>query len=108
MSRFASRVLLSAALSGVLAAPAAQAQTAQRIDQEYTALIKQYLSDPRITTELVDHLPASTTVPTPLKQFGHIIGAPGKLLHVADMHNYLAAIAKASPRRAKYWSIGKT
>jgi hypothetical protein len=92
----------------VLAAPAAQAQTAQRIDQEYTALIKQYLSDPRISTELVDHLPASATVPTPLKQFGHIIGAPGKLLHVADMHNYLAAIAKASPRRAKYWSIGKT
>ncbi|MBV8207182.1 MAG: hypothetical protein JO041_10340, partial [Acidobacteria bacterium] len=30
----------------------------QRMDEEYTKLIKQYLSDPRITTELVDHMPA--------------------------------------------------
>ena len=39
---------------------------------EYTAQIKKDLSDPRISTELVDHLPASDTVPTPLKFLGHI------------------------------------
>jgi hypothetical protein len=38
----------------------------QPIDEEYTKKIKEYLQDPRITTELVDHLPASSTVPTPL------------------------------------------
>ena len=58
MSRF-TRFLLVAAV----AAPVAGAQT-QKIDQEYTAKIKQELSDPRISTELVDHLPASATVPT--------------------------------------------
>ena len=34
--------------------------TAQKIDAEYTAKIKESLQDPRITTELVDHLPAPT------------------------------------------------
>ncbi|HEV8365557.1 MAG TPA: hypothetical protein VGQ52_18710, partial [Gemmatimonadaceae bacterium] len=33
----------------------------QRNDEEYTKKIKEYLRDPRITTELVDHLPASST-----------------------------------------------
>ena len=58
-------------------ASSAQAQAAQRIDAEYTAKIKEYLTDPRITTELVDHLPASATVPTPLKFHGRIVGTPG-------------------------------
>ena len=35
----------------------------QPVDVEYTAKIKEYLTDPRISTELVDHLPASSTVP---------------------------------------------
>ena len=39
----------------------------QRIDAEYTAKIKEHTTDPRIITELVDHLPASDTVPSPLK-----------------------------------------
>ncbi|HEY9229813.1 MAG TPA: M14 family zinc carboxypeptidase, partial [Gemmatimonadaceae bacterium] len=113
MSRFTgsmrrpSVVMLAAAL-GVLIAPRVQAQAAQKIDQEYTALIKKNLSDPRITTELVDHLPASATVPTPLKHFGHIIGQTGVLDHAADLHKYLQAIAKAAPKRAKFWTIGKT
>jgi hypothetical protein len=93
-------------------APSIGAQTtaksvAQPNDVEYTRLIKETLSDPRVTTELVDHLPASATVPTPLKFFGHIIGAYGQLDYAKDMNRYLAAIAKASPR-AKYWTIGKT
>jgi hypothetical protein len=82
--------------------------TTQKIDQEYTAQIKKYLSDPRISTELVDHLPASASVPTPLKFLGHIVGAPGVLDHAVDIHRYLQAVAKASPKRAKYWTIGKT
>jgi uncharacterized membrane protein YgcG len=80
---------------------------AQKNDVEYTAKIKEYLSDPRISTELVDHLPASGTVPTPLKFLGRIVGTPGELTHAVDIHRYMAAIATASPR-AKYWTIGKT
>ncbi len=33
-------------------------QSGQAVDQEYTKKIKEYLRDPRISTELVDHLPA--------------------------------------------------
>src|SRR5919201_6592011 len=83
------------------------AMAQQPIDSAYTALIKRYLQDPRITTELVDHLPASSTVPTPLKFLGRIIGTPGELTHARDIHRYMEAIAKASPR-AKFWTIGKT
>jgi len=81
---------------------------AQPQDSEYTAKIHEYLSDPRITTELVDHLPASATVPTPLKFLGRIVGTPGELTHAADIHRYLKAIADAAPTRARFWTIGKT
>src|SRR5882724_971009 len=80
---------------------------AQRIDQEYTRLIKEYLQDPRITTELVDHMPSSDTVPSPLKFFGRIPGTPGELSYAKDIHRYYEALAKASPR-AKFWKIGQT
>src|ERR1043166_2066517 len=86
----------------------ASAQATQKVDQEYTALIKKRLSDPRISTELVDHLPASSTVPTPLKFLGHIVGDSGIVDHAADIHRYLKAIATAAPKRAKFWTIGKS
>src|SRR4051812_27571183 len=83
-------------------------QGTQPIDQAYTAKIKEYLTDPRISTELVDYMPASNTVPTPLKFLGRIIGTPGELTHAADIDRYLQAVAQAAPQRAKYWTIGKT
>ena len=89
------------------AAQARQAAAKQKLDAEYTAKIKEYLSDPRITTELVDHLPASDTVPTPLKFLGHMPGTPGELTHAADIHRYFDALDKASDR-VSVWNIGKT
>ena len=83
------------------------ARAQQAVDAEYTAKIKEYLQDPRISTELVDHLPASATVPTPLKFHGRIVGTPGELTYAKDIHRYFEALAKSSPR-AKYWTIGKT
>ncbi|HSU97088.1 MAG TPA: M14 family zinc carboxypeptidase, partial [Gemmatimonadaceae bacterium] len=99
-----------AAASAALVLPsiaAAQQVAHQAIDSAYTAQIKKDLEDPRITTELVDYLPASSTVPTPLKVLGHIIGAPGELDRSADIYKYFDALAKASPR-VKVWRIGKT
>ena len=58
------RLALAAVLAYTLAVGA---QTGQGIDEKYTQLIKEHLQDPRITTELVDHLPASETVPSPLE-----------------------------------------
>src|SRR5262249_55996036 len=80
----------------------------QKIDEEYTRLIKQNLQDPRITTELVDHLPASDTVPTPLKFLGRAVGTPGELTYAKDISRYYEALAKAAPNRAKYWKVGTT
>jgi hypothetical protein len=88
------------------AAPAAAAQP-QKMDEEYTRQIKEYLQDPRISTELVDHMPASDTVPSPLKFLGRIPGKPGELTYAEDINRYYEALAKASPR-AKFWRIGKT
>ena len=88
-------------------AAAAAAQQQQPIDAEYTAKIKEYLQDPRISTELVDHLPASSTVPTPLRFLGKIVGTPNHLTYAKDIHRYLDAIDKASDR-ATMWSIGKS
>ena len=87
------------------AAPAAAAP--QKVDEEYTKLIHEYLQDPRITTELVDHMPASDTVPSPLKFLGRIPGKPGELTYAKDIYRYYEALAKASPR-AKFWKIGQT
>ena len=115
----ASRALL--ALSLIPASMAAQTQTKkskstaapasapapQKLDEEYTKLIKQYLQDPRISTELVDHMPASDTVPSPLKFLGRIPGKPGELTYAADINRYYDALAKAS-KRCKYWVLGTT
>jgi Zinc carboxypeptidase len=93
--------------SGLQAQKAAPKQT-QKIDEEYTKTIKQNLQDPRITTELVDHLPASDTVPSPLKFLGRAVGAPGELTYAKDIYRYYEALAKAAPGRAKYFKVGTT
>src|SRR5258707_8178925 len=87
--------------------PAATTPAAQKPDEEYTRLIKQYLQDSRITTELVDHMPASDTVPSPLKFLGRIPGTPGALTYAKATYRYYEALAKASPR-ALFWKIGQT
>jgi hypothetical protein len=84
------------------------AQTAQSVnDEEYTRQIRQFTTEPRFMTELVDHLPASATVPTPLKFLGYIAGAEGHLTYAEDVHRYLRALEAASPR-VKVFSIGRT
>ncbi len=73
-------------------------------DEEYTKKIKEYLSDARFSTELVDHLPASAKVPTPLKFLGTMPGQPGELYYNAQINSYYEELAKVSPR-AKFWKL---
>jgi hypothetical protein len=105
------RTARCALLVTLIVAPAAVEAQATRegqpIDEEYTRLIAEHLQDERITTELVDHLPASETVPTPLDFHGRIIGTPEELTYAADIHRYMRAIADASPR-ATVFSMGET
>ncbi|HUJ14695.1 MAG TPA: M14 family zinc carboxypeptidase, partial [Thermoanaerobaculia bacterium] len=76
-------------------------------DVEYTKQIRQFTTGPQFTTELVDHLPASDTVPTPLKFLGYIAGAENHLTYAEDVDRYMRAVAAASPR-VKVFSIGRT
>ena len=78
-SRMRLYLAIAALVPLLVTVPASQRPEAQRIDEPYTSLIRQHLQDPRITTELVDHLPASDTVPSPLKFFGRAVGTPGEL-----------------------------
>ncbi|MGN6183950.1 MAG: M14 family zinc carboxypeptidase [Thermoanaerobaculia bacterium] len=80
---------------------------AQSNDIAYTDAIKKNTTEPRFLTELVDHLPASDTVPSPLKFHGYIAGQEGKLTYAADVHRYMRALEAASPR-VKVFSIGKS
>ncbi|MEP6755930.1 MAG: M14 family zinc carboxypeptidase [Chthonomonadales bacterium] len=79
----------------------------QKLDEAYTAKIKEFTTGPEFTTELVDHLPASDRVPSPLKVLGHISGEAGKLTYTADVNRYMRELAKTS-KRVKVFSMGKS
>src|SRR5213078_5413554 len=78
------------------------------IDEEYTAKIKEYTTEPFFGSPLVDYLPASKSVPTPKAVLGDIAGAPGKLPYSKEVYEYMRLLAKAMPSRVKVYSIGTT
>ena len=90
---------------GVGSQPAAGQQA---IDSAYSARIRELTTNDRIwkfNTDLVETLPASSTVPTPLKVLGYVPGTLGRLSYVADINRYFRALAAASPR-TKLFSLG--
>nr|MBA3949545.1 hypothetical protein [Acidobacteriota bacterium] len=95
-------LLLSAC---IFAAAQPAAQSRDRIDDAYTKLIREHSTEKRVMTELVDHLPASSKVPTPLQFLGYVPGTPGKMTYHADIVRYLQALDKASAR-VTMWTIG--
>ncbi|HEX9985044.1 MAG TPA: M14 family zinc carboxypeptidase [Thermoanaerobaculia bacterium] len=101
MKKFGLALLL---LAASLAVPAFAQQPN---DDEYTKQIRQFTTEPRFMTELVDHLPAHPTIPTPLKFHGYIAGAEGKLTYAEDVYRYMRALDEASPR-VLVQSIGRS
>jgi Zinc carboxypeptidase len=93
--------------SGLVAQSKGVSASAQKLDAEYTAKIKSATSDARILTELVDHMPASDKVPSPLKFFGYVPGEPGHMTYHKDIVRYYEALEKASPR-VKLFKFGVT
>ncbi|HEV8195582.1 MAG TPA: M14 family zinc carboxypeptidase [Gemmatimonadales bacterium] len=93
---------------GVVLAPVIPIRAQQPIDSVYTARIRDLTPTDKLwkfTTDLVDHLPASATVPTPLKVLGYVPGTIGRLSYTADINRYFRALAAASPR-VKIFSMG--
>jgi hypothetical protein len=91
-------------LVGLVTGPMMSAQT---MDPTFAQHEKQWITKPDFTSPLVDHLPASSTVPTPRDVLGHDIGAPNILDHYADILKYYRALAAKSPR-VKIIETGKT
>ncbi len=78
-----------------------------QIDDGYSKKIREYTTEPFFLTDLVDHLPASKTVPTPEKFLGYIIGAPNVLTYAAKGAAYLRELEKVS-KRIQVVSLGKS
>ena len=97
------RLLLSAVAAFIFigfTAALAGAQSAPANDEEYGKKIREYTTEPFFLTDLVDHLPASSTVPSPDRILGHIVGAPDFLTYSKDIYRYYDELAKASPASA--------
>lgn len=87
------------------APPPPAAAAPQKMDEGYTAKIREYTTEKFFLTELVDHLPASDTVPAPEKVLGYAIGTPNKLTYTKDIYRYMRELEKAT-RRVKVFTIG--
>jgi hypothetical protein len=79
----------------------------QPIDEAYTRKVKEYTTAPYFTSPLVDYLPASKSVPTPMAVLKDVAGAPGILPYSHEVYQYMRMVEKATPR-VKVFSIGKT
>jgi hypothetical protein len=76
----------------------APAAAQQKIDEEYTAKIREFSTDKHFLPKWMDNLPYSEDVPTPLDILGHIAGARDILTYTKDVNRYMKALADASPR----------
>ena len=102
-------IILSLALTlfAVASPQAPSPQPGQAVDKDYTAKILEYTTEKFFLTEFVDHLPASATVPSPLKVLGHIVGAPDVLDRSADIYKYFRALGAATSR-VQVFTVGPT
>ncbi|HVS30361.1 MAG TPA: M14 family zinc carboxypeptidase [Thermoanaerobaculia bacterium] len=80
---------------------------AQPVDDEYTKQIRAFTTGPQFMTDLVDHLPASDRVPSPLRFHGYIAGAENRLTYAEDVYRYMRAVEAATPR-VRVFPIGKS
>src|ERR1700679_2822810 len=94
------RLLLSLLALAPLAIP-------QQMDDEFAKSVKEWTTRPEFISPLVDHLPKSSTVPSPKDVLGYYIGAPNKLTYYADILKYYHALEAKSPR-VKVMNIGQT
>ena len=82
--------------------------TAQpQMDADFAKSVKEWTTKPEFVSPLVDHLPKSTSVPSPKDILGHHIGAPKKLAYYGEILTYYRALA-AKSGRVRIVEIGKT
>src|SRR5579862_2250704 len=64
-------------------------------------------TDPHYISPWVSYIPQSSTVPSPEKFFGRIMGAPGELVGTEKTYAYARALAAATPR-VRVFTIGQS
>ncbi len=104
------RPLTGLALAALCAAPLAAQRGTQAIDSAYTARIHELTPihpQYKFITDLVDYLPASSRVPTPLQTLGYVPGTIGRLAYSAEAAKYFRAVDAASDR-VQVVSLGKS
>lgn len=70
---------------------------AQKIDEEYNQKIREFTTDKRFLPEFLLDIVDHPTIPSPLKHFGHIIGAEGHVHRSAEIYGYYQKLADTSP-----------
>jgi len=71
---------------------------AQQRDLSYEEQIKNFTTDERFYPESVARIIDHPTIPSPLKHFGTIIGAPGVMHSTLEIYGYYKTLAAASNR----------
>jgi hypothetical protein len=72
--------------------------TGQKLDKTYSDLIARYTTDAIFLPRTMQTFPSSTSLPSPLKHFGTIIGAPGVMHHSYEIYDYYKVLAQKSNR----------
>ncbi len=98
MSLATIRLLSAVGVALATTASGAIAQTEQAMHSDFAEQVREWTTRPEFLSPLVDHLPASATVPSPREVLGHHAGAPRELTYYDDLIAYYRALAAASPR----------
>lgn len=73
--------------------------------QNYVDEIKKYTTDSKFLPPMLLNISEDPNVPSPMKHFGHIIGAEGKLHRSAEIYGYYKKLEESS-QRIKFINMG--
>ncbi|MEP6736408.1 MAG: M14 family zinc carboxypeptidase [Chryseolinea sp.] len=79
----------------------------QNPDETYNQKIKEYTTDKKFLPQSVLNILNDPGIPSPLKQFGQIIGAPGVMHRTDEIYGYFKKLSESSSR-LKMEQIGTT
>ncbi len=100
-------VVMLALLQALTAAPPETKISPDAPEPGSVEAIAAATGDQRFLSPWVAYLPESSSVPSPLKFLGRIMGAPGEFVDTAKAHAYCRALAASSPR-VKAFTIGRS
>jgi hypothetical protein len=70
---------------------------AQKIDETYNQKIEEFTTDPKFLPASVLDVVGHPTIPSPLKYFGQIVGAPDVMHRTTEIYNYYQKLSEVSP-----------